>query len=359
MQELKRRYVIPGDKIVDGNFRPLMNVIRIGDSIISTRIGIAEAGRDGIKVIPLSGVYIPRVNDIVIGKIVDRSSLSWDVDINSCFSAHLPAQDVFGRDFSPARDDMNRELATGDLITARIVAFDRTRDPMLTIQARDLGKIPRGESMKISATRVPRLIGKRGSMIQTIEQATQTRILIGQNGIIVVTGRGPEGIGLAVKAIKMVEDEAHTSNLTQRIKVLLNVADVSPPQPQPTQSSSVASSVSLEPSASSSKDTASDLGASQAESSVQIAEEILEERQSTAAPNSHIAYSASSPSSTDHASLPSSGAKGGNQEERRRRSEEQSSATNPTNVDTRKTRAGAKRVHDEESKEHNNKEEAD
>src|SRR5215211_5335882 len=228
MQELKRKYVIPGDKIVDGNFRPLMNVIRIGDSIISTRIGIAEAGRDGIKVIPLSGVYIPRVNDIVIGKIVDRSSLSWDVDINSCFSAHLPAQDVFGRDFSPARDDMNRELARGDLITARIIAFDRTRDPMLTVQDRDLGKIPRGELLRISATRVPRLIGKRGSMIQTIEQATQTRVLIGQNGIVVVTGRSPEGVNLAVRAIRMVEEEAHTANLTQRIKGLLNVPDTPP-----------------------------------------------------------------------------------------------------------------------------------
>ncbi len=236
MQELKRKYVIPGDKIVEGNFRPLMNAIRIGDSIISTRIGIAEAGRDGIKVIPLSGVYIPRVNDIVMGKIVDRSSLSWDVDINSCFLAHLPAQDVFGRDFSPARDDMNKELATGELITARIIAFDRTRDPMLSIQDRDLGKITRGESLRISATRVPRLIGKRGSMIQTIEQATQTRVLIGQNGVLVVTGRGTGGIELAVKAIKMVEEEAHTSNLTQRIKALLNVQDISP-QSQPTQES--------------------------------------------------------------------------------------------------------------------------
>jgi exosome complex component RRP4 len=232
MQEPKRKYVIPGDKIVDGNFRPLMNVIRIGNSIISTRIGIAEAGRDGIKVIPLSGVYIPRINDIVIGKIVDRSSLSWDVDINSCFSAHLPAQDVFGRDFSPARDDMSRELATGDLITARIIAFDRTRDPMLTVQDRDLGKIPRGESLRISATRVPRLIGKRGSMIQTIEQATQTRVIIGQNGVVVVTGRNQGGIDLAVKAIKVVEEEAHTSNLTQRIKALLNVPDTTVVQPQ-------------------------------------------------------------------------------------------------------------------------------
>jgi exosome complex component RRP4 len=236
MQEIKRKFVVPGDRITEGNFRPSMNVIKVGNSIIATRIGIAEAGRDGIKVIPLSGVYIPRVNDIVIGKITDHSSLSWEVDINSCFSGHLPAQDVFGRDFSPARDDMGRQLAIGDLITARIIVFDRTRDPMLTIQDKDLGKIPRGEFLKISATRVPRLIGKRGSMIQTIEQATQTRVLIGQNGIVVVTGRNPEGIKLAVRAIRMVEEEAHTSNLTQRVKVLLNVPDTTiTTTPQPTE----------------------------------------------------------------------------------------------------------------------------
>jgi len=225
MQEIKRKYVVPGDKVIEGNFRPLMNVIKAGNSIIATRIGIAETGRDGVKVIPLSGVYIPRVSDIVIGKIIDHSSLSWEVDVNSCFSAHLPAQDVFGRDFSPARDDMGKQLAIGDLIAARIIAFDRTRDPMLTIQDKDLGKIPHGELLKISATRVPRLIGKRGSMIQTIEQATQTRILIGQNGIVVAMGRNLDGIKLATRAIRMVEEEAHTANLTQRVKALLNVPD--------------------------------------------------------------------------------------------------------------------------------------
>jgi len=232
MHEMKRRYVIPGDKIAEGNLRPLMNVVKSGSALIATRIGIAETGHDGVKVIPLSGVYIPRVNDLVIGKVIDHSSLSWEVDVNSCFSAHLPAQDVFGRDFSPARDDMTKQFAIGDMITARIIAFDRTRDPMLTVQDRDLGKIPRGELLRISATRVPRLIGKRGSMIQTIEQATQTRVLIGQNGIVVVTGRSPEGVNFAVRAIRMVEEEAHTANLTQRIKALLNVPDTPPAQEQ-------------------------------------------------------------------------------------------------------------------------------
>jgi exosome complex component RRP4 len=247
MQEIKRRYVIPGDKIIEGNYKPLMNVVKSGNYLVSTRVGIAEAGKDGVKVIPLSGVYIPRVNDLVIGKIIDRSSLSWDVDINACFFAHLPAQDVFGRDFSPAKDDMGRQLSIGDLIIARIVSFDRTRDPMLTVQDKDLGKIPYGEFIKISPTRVPRLIGKRGSMIQTIEQATQTRVIIGQNGIVVVTGRDPDGLSLAAKAIKMVEEESHTTNLTQRVKTLLNVQDPDDPeQPESTNASPTTESPTTE-----------------------------------------------------------------------------------------------------------------
>ena len=375
MQELKRKYVIPGDKIVDGNFRPLMNVIRIGDSIISTRIGIAEAGRDGIKVIPLSGVYIPRINDIVIGKIVDRSSLSWDVDINSCFSAHLPAQDVFGRDFSPARDDMNRELATGDLITARIIAFDRTRDPMLTVQDRDLGKIPRGESLKISATRVPRLIGKRGSMIQTIEQATQTRVIIGQNGVVVVTGRSQGGIELAVKAIKMVEEEAHTSNLTQRIKVLLNVPDTTPAQPQLSQSTS--SPVPAAMSAKASKDISE---VSPTKSALQSAPNDIqqpvrkeqqsqdqEEQEQQLSSRHHLGQeratlsssdsspSSSSPPSADAISLPSSHSKSRSQDERGRKSDDQRSVAGVTGGDTRKAKTYVKGVH-EGLQEHDKKE---
>jgi exosome complex component RRP4 len=365
LQELRRKYVIPGDKIVDGNFRPSMNVIRVGNSIFSTRIGIAEAGREGIKVIPLSGVYIPRVNDVVIGKIVDRSSLSWDVDINSCFTAHLPAQDVFGRDFSPARDDMNRELATGDLLTARIMAFDRTRDPMLTIQDRDLGKIPRGESLKISATRVPRLIGKRGSMIQTIEQATQTRVLIGQNGIIVVTGRMADGIELAVKAIRMVEEEAHTSNLTQRIKILLNVPDTTPPQ-QTSMSSeapstkSQLSETSHQVSPSKSQTEESELnGIRESHTEGQEREQYkssLPQQNPSVASAMPISNPSSSSSSSSDSPSQSSPVEGASQGEKSRKVDKERSITSSSGTETRKTKSAVKGVH-EGSAEHGKKEE--
>ena len=59
----------------------------------------------------------------------------------------LPASDVFGRDYSSSADDMNAKLSKGDLIAARIVNADKTRDPLLTISGRELGKIDSGELM--------------------------------------------------------------------------------------------------------------------------------------------------------------------------------------------------------------------
>ena len=106
--------------------------------------------------------------------------MSWQVNINSCYDGMLPASDVFGREFSSRSDDLTSKLANGDLIVARIVNSDRTRDPLLTISGRELGKIDSGELLQISPSKVPRLIGKRGSMIQMIENATNANVTIGQ-----------------------------------------------------------------------------------------------------------------------------------------------------------------------------------
>src|SRR5438445_651468 len=167
MMEIKRRYVIPGDVITTGPFRPEQNVYQEGDRIISTSVGISEIYENAVRVIPLTGIYMPKTNDLVIGKVIGHSSLSWEFDINSCFVGFLPAQDVFGRDYSPTKDELKERLDKGDLVAARVANFDRSRDPLLTVQDRDLGKIESGELIEIAPSKVPRLIGKRGSMIQT------------------------------------------------------------------------------------------------------------------------------------------------------------------------------------------------
>ena len=73
----KRKYVIPGDLITTGPFRPEANVILEGDKIISTTIGISEIYDDSVRVLTLTGKYIPKIDDLVIGKINSHTSLSW------------------------------------------------------------------------------------------------------------------------------------------------------------------------------------------------------------------------------------------------------------------------------------------
>ena len=221
----KRKYVIPGDLITTGPFRPEANVILEGDKIISTTIGISEIYDDAVKVITLTGKYIPKIDDLVIGKINSHTSLSWELDINSCYVGFLPAQDVFGRDFSAHADELSSKLKTGDLVAARIANFDRTRDPLVTISDRDLGKIDSGVLVKISPSKVPRLIGKKGSMIQMIEMATDAAVTIGQNGWVVISCESPEGLLKAKKAIEMVNEKAHVANLTDQIKDMLQIKD--------------------------------------------------------------------------------------------------------------------------------------
>ncbi len=217
----RRKYVIPGDVVTTGPFRPEQNVILEGNKIISTTIGVSEIYDDSVKVISLTGKYIPKINDLVIGKVISHTSLSWELDINSCYVGFLPAQDVFGRDFSAHADELTSKLKSGDLVAARIANFDRTRDPLVTIADRDLGKIDSGDLIKISPSKVPRLIGKRGTMIQTIETATEAVITIGQNGWVVVSCENPEGLLKAKKAIKMVNEHAHVANLTDQVKEML------------------------------------------------------------------------------------------------------------------------------------------
>ena len=224
MSKVNRKYVLPGDMVAEANQPSLANLYRRGDQLVASRIGMAEVSKEGARVIPLSGPYLPRVDDVVMGTVVDHSAFAWEVDINSCFFAFLPAQSVFGRDFSPAHDSLSSEFESGDLMAAQILAFDRTRDPLLSVSGPGLGKIAQGEAVKISPPKVPRLIGKKGAMIRMIESASGARLSVGQNGIIVITGNA-DSISVATRAIKMVEDEAHTADLTRKVEGLLGLQE--------------------------------------------------------------------------------------------------------------------------------------
>lgn len=225
MEPVKRGHVIPGETITRGPYRLESNVIMSGKNIVSTAVGISEIFGDTVRVIPLAGKYYPKINDLVIGKVITNTSLSWELDIRSSYVGVLPASDVFGRNFSAHSDSLFSRLRPGDLVAARVANFDRTRDPLLTVSDRDLGKIDSGDLVEMSPSRVPRLIGKRGSMIQAIEVSTNTTITIGQNGWVVVAGEDSDGLLKAKKAIQMINEKSHVANLTDQVKRMLGSGD--------------------------------------------------------------------------------------------------------------------------------------
>jgi exosome complex component RRP4 len=220
MPMIERKQVIPGDVITKGNFRYGSYIEKRGDEYVALRVGMAEVGRDGVKLNPLTGPYIPRAEDEVIGKVVDLNGFGWVIDINSFFDGFLPASFVFGREFSPATHDLSSKFRVGDIVGARIESYERSRDPQLSIRGHGYGKIDSGEIVKISPTKVPRLIGRRGAMINLISEKTGCDIRVGQNGVVVVNGT-PEGIVKSVRAIKMVEEEAHAADLMAKVEEYL------------------------------------------------------------------------------------------------------------------------------------------
>jgi len=219
--ESKKRYVLPGDFITTAPLRLQDNVVLEGKRIISTSIGLSDVSADSVRVISLNGIYIPKIDDLVIGTIQSISGNSWFADINSCYQGMLLGQDVFGRGSYPSKSEMEERLSKGDIIFAKIANSDRQREPLISIADQSLGKIDSGELVKISPAKIPRLIGKHGSMIQTIEGSTNATITVGQNGLIVVSCDETNGLLKALAAIRMVDEQAHLVNLTDKVKKML------------------------------------------------------------------------------------------------------------------------------------------
>jgi exosome complex component RRP4 len=212
---------MPGDILAEGDFNPGGNTYREGGKIYSSLTGLANIAGKNVYVVALKGFYMPIVGDLVIGKVIDLRLGGWILDINAPYVAVLPTSEAFDRSFNSRRDEMASYLDVGDLIVAKVIAFDRTRDPQLTIKETGLGKVSRGRLVRITPTKIPRVIGRKGSMINLLTRETNTRITVGQNGLILVSAEKPEMETLAVKVLQMIEQEAHTLGLTDRVEELL------------------------------------------------------------------------------------------------------------------------------------------
>jgi len=212
-----REIVTPGDLLAEDEYVAGDNTYKEENKIYATRVGLVQYENRRVSVVALKAFYVPSVGDMVIGKVVEIGLGSWIIDIRAPYPALLRASDAFNRPFRPQRDDMPSILDVGDLVMGKIIAYDRTRAPLLTIREPDLGRVERGQTIEVTPTKIPRVIGRKGSMITMLKNETNCQITVGQNGVILVSGRSAKDEQLAVMAIRKIEEEAHTSGLTDRV----------------------------------------------------------------------------------------------------------------------------------------------
>ena len=205
--------VVPGELLAEDDYYPGRGTFEDDGKICSKLLGLVSLRNKKISVIPLKSKYLPKKGDVVIGKIDDVRFSMWGVDINSPYSGILPASEVFGRE----KKELSRVFDIGDVLFLRIVDVDEVKKVKLGLKGRGMGKFKGGVIVDIAPTKVPRLIGKKGSMINMIKDKTGCKIVVGQNGLVWV--KGNEDMEQIVKnIIKLIEKEAHTSGLTDRIK---------------------------------------------------------------------------------------------------------------------------------------------
>lgn len=212
-----RELIVPGEEIVRSmEFLPGRNCFREGEAILAKKLGIVSIDHHVISVVALNSPYVPKEGDMVIGEVIDIQNNGWVVAVDAPHEAFLPLAGV--RQYIDTRkSSLSKFYDIGDLIYARVGGTQGT-SIYLSMQDIKCKKFRGGRIIRINPAKVPRLIGKQGSMINLIKDRTGCRIHVGQNGRIWIEG---EGIDACVKAVSVIEEEAASEGLTDKVAALL------------------------------------------------------------------------------------------------------------------------------------------
>ncbi len=210
-----RTVVVPGEVIASGeDFLPGEGTRREGNDVVASRYGLAEKIGRVVKIIPLSGAFVPRRNNVVIGRVSDIVHSGWIIDIDYAQNGFLPLME------SPRfvnKHEMDQFLAIGDMVSAKVWSVS-PKSIDLAMKGKGLGKLEGGFVFRINPSRVPRVIGREGSMINLIKENTGCNITIGQNGWIWVKGEDIDSEIKSRKAIEFIADKVLVSGLTEQVE---------------------------------------------------------------------------------------------------------------------------------------------
>lgn len=217
----EREIVVPGEVLAEGmGYLPSKGTYREGDKVYASRLGLIQVDGKVLRIIPLSGGYLPKRNDVIICRVIDILMSGWRMD------TFCPYQAVLGLDqasssFIPKGADLTKYFDVGDFVSCGVSQVTSQNLVDVSMKGPGFRKLESGRVIHINPHKVPRVIGKQGSMVSMIKDVTKCRITVGQNGVVWLDG-APEDEIVAVRAIKMIEKLAHTAGLTDKIKAFLD-----------------------------------------------------------------------------------------------------------------------------------------
>lgn len=216
----QREIAVPGEVLAEGmDNLPGAGTHREGENILAGKLGLVYIDGRTIKLIPLSGVYIPKRGDTIICEVIDVSFSGWRLETHSPYSAMLSMKEGTS-EFIARGADLTQYYDLGDQVVCTITNVTSQKLVDVTMKGPGLRKLTGGRTIEVDSTKVPRIIGKQGSMVTMIKQVTGCNIVVGQNGMVWILGN-PASELLAIQAIRKIEKESHLSGLTDKIKEFL------------------------------------------------------------------------------------------------------------------------------------------
>ncbi|MCB9359468.1 RNA-binding protein [Candidatus Woesearchaeota archaeon] len=211
---------VPGELLAKGmDCIPSYGTYREGENVYSSRLGLVNVSGKVIKIIPLTGVYNPKRGDTIIGRVIDVLVSGWRVELNSAYSGMLSLKDGTS-EFVARGADLTKYYNLGDYIMVSVSNVTSQKLVDLSMRGPGLRKLSGGQILKVNPNKVPRVIGKHGSMVSMIKNATNSKILVGQNGLIWLNAE-PKDEVIARNAINMIAENSHISGLTEKVKSFL------------------------------------------------------------------------------------------------------------------------------------------
>lgn len=207
--------VAPGDLVFEGDeVNPSSGVYSEDDKIYSKYVGSVQYGRSGVRVVPMGGRYIPEEGDLIIAEVKSVGYSNWRMNLSSPYDGMMKIDSAVDEYIDLDEDDLTDYYEVGDAVVVKVTSVTEGMDVNLSMMDKRCKKLRGGRVIEVSPSKVPRVIGKKGTMVKQIKQKTDTNIIVGQNGLVWIQG---ENANLAARAVKKVEEEAHISGLTDKI----------------------------------------------------------------------------------------------------------------------------------------------